>query len=218
MRIRARGPADSRPIDIPSAFRSRNPEETAFCERCASGRPPADEALVVDPASLGLRNVAVSLKSISEGLLPPLGQATLDNACCRFDPHVLFVPVGAKVVLKNSDPMSHASMISTLSGTALFTVTIPSGEKAETTAVEFPGILSVTCPIHSWMQAWLIGARHPYVAVTDAGGAARLDRVPAGSHDVVFWHERLGTAVRKAEVTAGQELRLDLDDSDFKKR
>ena len=60
--------------------------------------------------------------------------------------------------------------------------------------------------MHAWMQAWLIGARHPYVAVTDARGGARLDKVPAGSHDVVFWHERLGTAVRKAESPPGRTL------------
>jgi hypothetical protein len=201
--VRARAAAESRVADIPAGFRSRN---------------PPDEMWLVDPATLGVRDVAVSIKAIAEGLLPPLPRATLDNACCRFSPHVLFVPVGQKVLLKNSDPMSHATMISTLGGSTLFSVTIPSGETAETTTVDHPGILSVSCPIHAWMSAWLIGARHPYVAVTDAAGAARLAQVPAGTHDVVFWHQRLGSVSRSVAVAAGAETRLDLDDSAFTKR
>lgn len=211
VRVRARSPAESRKVQIPEGYRSRNPQEAAACDVW-------DERLVVDAKSLGLRNVAVSLKSVAEGLLPPLPRAALDNAGCCFVPHVLFAPVGAKLQLKNSDAMSHGTKLSSLGGTDLFTTTIPSGESAETTTVDAPGILAVTCPIHAWMSAYVIAARHPYVAVTDALGEARLAQVPAGSHDLVLWHEALGSHSRSVTVAAGQELRVDLEDSAFQKR
>lgn len=211
VQVRARSPAESRKVDISDAYRSRNPQEAAACDVW-------EERLVVDPKSLGLRNVAVSLRSVPEGLLSPLPSATLDNAGCCFVPHVLFAPVGSKLRLKNSDAMSHGTKLSSLGGTDLFTTTIPSGDSTETTTVDAPGILAVTCPIHAWMSAYVVAVRHPYVAVTDALGEARLSQVPAGSHDLVLWHEMLGSASRSVTVAAGQELRLDLDDSAFQKR
>jgi hypothetical protein len=211
VQVRARSPADSRKVDIAAAYRSRNPQEAALCDVW-------DERLVVDPKSLGIANVAASLRSISEGPRSALARATLDNAGCRFVPHVLFAPVGAKVLIKNSDAMSHGTMISSLGGTSLFTVTIPSGESVETTTIDAPCILSVTCPIHAWMQGWIIAVRHPYVAVTGDQGAARLDQVPVGAHDLVFWHEQLGTASRTVSVAAGSEHRVELDDSAFTKK
>jgi hypothetical protein len=211
VQVRARSPAESRKVDISDSYRARNPHEASLCDVW-------DERLVVDRASLGVRNVAVSVRSIAQGLLPPLGRATLDNAGCRFVPRVLFAPVGAKLLLKNSDAMSHGTMLSTLGGTALFTTTIPSGETADTTTIDVPGILSVTCPLHAWMQGWVVATRHPYVAVTGDLGEARLAQVPAGAHNLVFWHESLGTASRSVTVTAGQEQRVELDDSAFQKK
>jgi hypothetical protein len=79
----------------------------------------------------------------------------------------------------------------------LFTTTIPPGDSTETTTVDAPGILAVSCPIHSWMSAYVVPVRHPYAAVTDALGEARLSQVPAGSHDLLLWHETLGTVTRK---------------------
>lgn len=218
VQVRARTPAESRTAEIPSDYKARNPEDASFCGGCARQGSLPDETLLVDPKSLGIKNVAVSLKAIAEGLLLPLPRATLDNACCRFSPHVLFAPVGESIMLKNSDPMSHGTMIWTLSGVQLYSVMIPTGETTETNVVELSGILSVTCPMHSWMRASIIAVRHPYVALTGDGGEARLDHVPAGSHDLVFWHERLGTAARKVEVTASAEQRISLSDADFLKR
>jgi hypothetical protein len=209
--VRAREPAESRKVDISDGYRSRNPREAELCDVW-------DERLVVDPKSLGVANVAVSLRSVSEGALPPLPRATLDNAGCRFVPHVLFVPVGQKLLLRNSDAMSHGTKLSTLGGTDLFTTTIPTGDVTETTTVDAPGILAVTCPIHAWMSAYIIAVRHPYVGVTAPDGAARLVQVPAGAHDLLLWHEKLGSVTRKLMVTAGQEERVELDDSAFQKR
>jgi hypothetical protein len=68
------------------------------------------------------------------------------------------------------------------------------------------------------MRAWVLATRHPYVAVTGEDGDARLDRVPAGPHDLVFWHESLGSASRAASVTAGAEALIELSDGDFTRR
>jgi hypothetical protein len=216
--VRARAAAASRPVELPRDYVSRNPQEAELCRACASKGSLPDESLLVDAASLGVRNVAVSLRRMEEGLLPPLARATVDNACCRFEPHVAFTPVGAPFVLKNSDAMTHGTMIWTLAGTQLYSVIIPRGENVETTTVDVPGILSLTCPLHAWMRGFVIASRHPYVALTDARGAARLEKVPAGTHDLVLWHEALGTAARTVTVEASKESAVTLSDADFRKK
>jgi hypothetical protein len=216
--VRASAAAESRAATIPASFRARNPEEAAFCAGCAARGDLPEEDLVVDATTLGIRNVAVSLKAIAEGILPPLEPLTIDNACCRFVPHVGFAPVGSPLVVSNSDPMSHAILIATLGGTQLYMATIASGDTARTTRVETPGILDVSCPIHPWMRAWIVATRHPYVAVTGASGEARIDRVPAGTHEVVLWHEQLGSAASTVTVAADAVARVLLGAGDFRRR
>jgi hypothetical protein len=216
--VRARElPEAPPPLVLPEAYAKRNPEDAAFCGSCLARGTLADERLVVDATTRGVKDVAVSLRSIAEGPRPPLARATLDNACCRFEPHVGFAPVGAPVTVSNGDPVSHAVVFTTLGGTQTWMTTIPAGAKTDSPPLEAPGILLATCPIHTWMQAWIIGVRHPYVAVTDAGGAARIDQVPAGTHEVVFWHAALGRASRTVVVEPGEDAHAGLTDADLVK-
>jgi len=115
--------------------------------------------------------------------------------------------------------MSHAAMFWTLSGRSSTAWTIPSERRPDTTVVDVPGILEVTCPIHQWMRAWIVASRHPYVAVTDELGEAASDRVPGGSQELVFWHERLGPAPGGPPPSSRVwKLRIGLSDGDFEKR
>ena len=42
------------------------------------------------------------------------------------------------------------------------------------------------------MRAWVVVARHPFYAVTGAGGEFELGTLPAGSYTLNVWHEDSG--------------------------
>jgi hypothetical protein len=123
----------------------------------------------------------------------------------RFIPHVLAVPLGATVDFPNLDPIFH-NAFSNFSGQPFDVGLYPPGT---TRAVTFrhPGVVRVFCNIHSTMSAVIAVLRSPYFAVSDAGGAFRIDGVPAGDYRLQLFHERateegLQALTRKLSVPA----------------
>jgi hypothetical protein len=53
------------------------------------------------------------------------------------------------------------------------------------------------------MNSWLIVTDAPFYAVTDAEGEFSIDGMPAGTHKVEFWHEKLGK--NKGEITVAED-------------
>ncbi len=48
---------------------------------------------------------------------------------------------------------------------------------------------SVECDIHPWMNSWIWVSDNPYVAVTKADGSYSIGGLPAGTYNVIMWHE-----------------------------
>lgn len=216
-RVRFAGDAPAtRPLVLADGFRRRAPADAAFCDSCAAKGEFVDESLLVDPASKGVRDVAVALRKVDAGRRPPLARATLDNRGARFSPRVVFAPVGEPLILKNSDPIEHATALSAYGGALLCNLALAPGKTQDSPRLLEPGIYVVTCPLHDWMRSTVVAVRHPYAAATDRDGLAALDLVPPGAHTVTFWHETLGTAVRKVDVKADATVELDLTSADFK--
>jgi hypothetical protein len=208
----------SRPIELSEGFRRRAPEDAALCDACAKKGAFFDESLLVDRETKGVKKVAVALREPPTGRRAPLPRATLDNFGAAFRPRLLFAPVGEPVVLKNSDPIQHATALATLDGVVLCnTATPPNEERASPTLLN-PGVYVATCPLHDWMRATIVATRHPYVAATDAFGRATFDDAPIGAQTVVFWHETLGVATRKVEILEDRVATIELRSTDFKAR
>ena len=51
------------------------------------------------------------------------------------------------------------------------------------------------------MKTYISVMDHPYFDVTGTDGMFKIENVPAGTYEVVAWHEKLGT--QKASVTVG---------------
>jgi plastocyanin len=160
---------------------------------CAKDAPILSERLVVDDASKGVKNVlvyipkptAVNEEARSNALT---AQLVFDQTRCKFEPHVLTVMTGAKVELRNSDPVNH-NINSRLKNNAFNKLLSASQEVAQPTdaAERSPGEL--TCDIHPWMKAYWMVLDNPYSAVTDPKGNFEIKNVPAGTQKVVVWQE-----------------------------
>ncbi|SIO67283.1 Polysaccharide lyase family 4, domain II [Singulisphaera sp. GP187] len=162
-------------------------------EYCAKDQPIKTERLIVDAGSKGVKNVLVYIpKPTAVNPEAKSGAATaevvFDQSKCIFEPHVLAVMTGAKILLKNSDPVNH-NVNSKLKNNGTNPNVPPSSELPFVTqgGEKTPG--EVVCDIHSWMKAYWMVTDSPYFAVTDEKGNFEIKNVPAGTQKVVVWQE-----------------------------
>lgn len=164
---------------------------------CGKDAPIKSERLVVDPATKGVKFALVYIPKPT-AVNPEAKSAAastdvvFDQKNCVFEPHVLGVMAGSKVVLKSSDPVTHNvgaklkvnnQFNSTLSAGSTMPYTPGSPERT-------PAL--VVCDVHPWMQAYWMVLDNPYYAVTDEKGNFEIKNVPAGTQKVVVWQEAVG--------------------------
>lgn len=182
--------------DVPAAF--TNPiREKGKAEKdpevCAKDAPIANEALMVDKETKGVKFVLVYLSkptAVNDDAKKAAhdSKPVFDQVHCTFEPHVMAMMADQQITLKSSDPVNHnvnvklknSSFNSTIAPNASAPFT-PSG--AERT----PG--PVVCDIHPWMKSYWMVLDHPYYAVTDDKGNFEIKNVPAGTQKVVVWQE-----------------------------
>ena len=169
-------------------------------EKC--GSEAVIEKVVVG-ANKGLANAVVSVPG-AKGAKAAKG--AVDQKGCKFVPHVVVMTPG-EIEIKNSDGILH-NIHTYSTANASINKAQPKFKKVMTEKFEKPEIIKVQCDAHSWMQGWVVVQAHRYYAVTDEGGAFKLDNVPAGKHKVEVWHETLGKMTQEVEVKAGAPTKV----------
>jgi hypothetical protein len=160
-------------------------------EVCApGGQPRPQELLVVDGASKGIANIVVFARNASrvhESAVPSTDPIEFDQKQCVFLTHVLGVPVGAEIHIKNSDLVGHNTKIDGSS----FNQMIPSsGVVNYTPAKEQAMPVGVHCSVHPWMIAYMLPRKNSYFAVTAKDGSFEIPNLPAGEEiELQVWHE-----------------------------
>jgi plastocyanin len=158
------------------------------------------EDLVLSPQK-ELRNAVVWLDNpppnVTAVTLPQ--KVEMDQNKCVFIPHVVIVPAGGTVDFLNSDRLLH-NIHTTPKINPAINRTQPKDRTIPFT-FEKPEIVRINCDLHSWMQAWVVVAAHPFYAITGAEGQFSFDNLPPGEYKLHVWHERLGTV--PASVTVG---------------
>lgn len=167
-----------------------------------------NESLLVGPRH-GLQNVVVMIagarRETSEN---PLKNLVLDNRNCAFVPHVQIAPVGSEVLLLNSDPILH-DVHARLGSETLFNEGLPTWRQVKKRLTR-TGIITIQCEVlHTWMSAYIVVTASPYFAVTGEKGEFVIERVPAGTHKIEVWHEKLGAQSKTVTVVSGDTLRTD---------
>lgn len=145
------------------------------------------QALLVGP-SRGVKNTVVYLEGVERGKKAP--DFELDNARCLFVPHVSAVVPGARVRVKNADPILHNTH-GFQERVTVFNVALPNKDQVVdiTPRIRKVGVIEVQCDAHTHMRAWIVVRDNPYFALTDDGGQFRITDIPPGRYRVVAWHE-----------------------------
>jgi len=177
---------------------------------CADGEhvDDQDRSLMIGE-KLGIANVVVSLKVKDAKVEIPKKPVIFNQASCRFEPHIMVVPVGSTVGFQNSDKCVHNVHLYAFKNTG-FNRAVPTGKDVKGTFKRAEAI-KVSCDIHPWMSGYVVVTDATHWAVTDAEGGFSLKGLPAGEYELEIWHEKLGRAKTMVSVKgdgSGEPLEL----------
>jgi hypothetical protein len=146
------------------------------------------ERLIVGPGQ-GVANTVVFLKDISSGkpMDLPEQRRYLDQKHCRYEPHILLVPVNGTLHMVSSDAVLHTIH---MDGAATFNLPFPFPNHVVSRDMPEVGLVNLRCNGgHTWMNAEMLVVSHPYYSVTNESGKFELSNVPPGKYEIVAWHE-----------------------------
>jgi len=153
-----------------------------------------------------LRHVVVYVKDAPHMTVAPM-RAEIHQRNENFVPRVVAVTVGSIVDFPNDDPIYHN--VFSLSRTKTFDLgRFPKG-KSRGERFDKAGVVKVFCQIHSHMSATVMVFDHPWFAIPDERGMFDLSGVPAGTHQITAWHERLGDTTLPLRVDPGRPATID---------
>jgi hypothetical protein len=162
-------------------------KEPQICD--PDGQKHRDLERLIISANNGVANTVVFLKNVTEGKAMDLPETRrlLNQKSCRYEPHVLLVPLQGNLQVKSSDPTLHTVH---MSGAAEYNLPFPFKDMTIQRTMTREGLVDLRCNAgHVWMNAEMMVAPHPYYAVTDQEGNFTITQVPPGTYEIVAWHE-----------------------------
>lgn len=163
-----------------------------------------DETLIVNPVNKGIKNVIVAVYTGRGGSKlddMPAGTTThtLANQDCRFEPHVIVAQAGDKLEVTNPDVVSHNANLPFFDNKPE-NFTIPAGQAKTVDLVKpEPGVITVACNIHPWMQAKLVVLDHPFGAISNEDGDLIIKGLPVGE-ELVFRANHEAGSIKEVEI------------------
>ncbi len=164
---------------------------------------------VVCRALPSCRGAVVYVEKIPGRAWAPGLPATMDQVDLAFVPHVLPVTTGTTVTFPNSDDVRH-NVFSASRAKRFNLGTYPRGV-TKRLVFDVPGVVELLCNVHAEMSAYIIVADSPYAAVIQADGTYVFENVPAGTFNVVAWHERLSPRRQAVTVRDRESVALDFE-------
>jgi plastocyanin len=169
------------------------------------GDAKADPALIVANDG-GIKNAVIQVAGLKEGRTPAK-EAELDQVKCEYVPHVLVIPAGGAVKIKNSVGILH-NVHTVSKDNKPFNRAQPKFLKEISETFSKPEMIAVRCDVHGWMSGWIVVTDNAFYEVSQADGAFKLADLPAGKHSVEVWHEKLGKLTQEVEVKAAESINV----------
>ena len=162
---------------------------------CGASHP--NRAVPTNTNTIG--SCVVYLEKVKEGKAFSTGKFTLDQHGCEFLPHIQALPLGASLVVSNSDGVIHNYHI-TKGAENIMNEAQPVDGPAHEVKITTAGLLSIGCDVHPWMKGFLFVAENPYYVVSDSTGAFAITDIPEGNYEVVLWRDNWNVdAIKNAE-------------------
>jgi plastocyanin len=176
----------------------------------AAGRPAIGDLAAPTADPIDRRHCVVYLKFGPSEAFGQLrrGRVRMDQRGEQFVPHLLAITAGTFVEFPNNDTTFHNVFSFARGGNAFDLGRYPPGRTGGH-KFDTPGIVPVSCDIHSHMSAYILVFSHPFFAVTDDDGRYSIGGVPPGTYTLIVWSE-LGHADDK-QISVGEGETVDAD-------
>jgi len=149
-----------------------------------------------------VKNAVIQIVDL-KGPISAAKQAVLDQVKCEYVPHVLVIPAGSTVQIKNSDGILHNVHTFSEKNTP-FNRAQPKYLKEFSAKFAKPEVISVRCDVHGWMSGWIVVTESPFFDVTPADGGFKMENIPVDKYTLEVWHETLGKTTQSVEVKSGE--------------
>jgi hypothetical protein len=177
---------------------------------------PNPNAPRIDPATLAMADVVVFLRGVDLKKSRPWDHPPV--AIEQRDRHLLvrqgeassnvgWVRLGDTIEVTNYD--SHFHMLRGR-GASFFSLPLPQPNLPSRRRLDKPGVVELSSgAFFFWMHGYLLVDRHPYHTRTNARGEFALEKVPAGSYDVVCWLPNWTVATTSRDPETGFIIQAD---------
>jgi plastocyanin len=202
-------------FNVSVQFSGTPPEPKAIVMRSAPQcaklheEPVYDRAVVVQNGRLA--NAVVWVEAGLEGLsFPPRKEPmVIDQKGCLYTPRVAVVTVGQPVEFRNSDPEPHNVHIKAKANRGANFMLNRTGTSRSVTFTVPEVAVTVGCDVHPWMVAHVVVLPHPFGAVTNGAGSARIGPLPPGEYTVAVWHEVFGKREQRVRLEPRAEASVE---------
>lgn len=195
------------------------------------GTPPPEKPLPLDPMcgklhpnskpttrfyvtgkDAGLADVFVHVTKGLEGKTFPTpdSQVLIDQVDCEYTPYITSAQTNQKIAVRNSDPLLH-NVHPTPAVPGNKESNLAQLPKAKDLLFTFPNpevLLRFKCDVHPWMFAYVGVVDHPFHAVSDADGAFKLAKLPAGTYTIEAFHRKGGKQTKEVKVDESGEVNV----------
>jgi plastocyanin len=131
---------------------------------------------------------------------PPRDHYVVGQMNKAFVPNFSVIPLGADVEFPNWDKFSHNVFSRSAAAPAFDLDRYPFGF-AKRRTFDKVGVVQIFCNIHPSMHAVIVVTPNRFAARADADGNFQISGVPAGTYQLVAWHERCDE--QRQAVTVG---------------
>ena len=156
----------------------------------------------VNPSNT-LPNVFLYIESVP-GHFPTPPPATLTQAGCMYEPHVLGLMVGQELFIVSKDPTTHNVHFMSKINRAWNETQEPGAPPLMHRFTRPEIMIPIHCNKHPWMSAYLGVVSNPFFTVTGDEGTYAIKGLPPGEYTLHAWTATFGTQEQKVTVRAGE--------------
>ncbi len=174
-------------------------------DQAVCGDTVPNEEIIVDAAG-HVANAVVIVAGVAwpADVTPP----TMNNIGCLFVPHVQIAPTRSELEITSEDETLHSTHSYDDRNRTDFNIAMPFAGMKVTRPLRRPGVVRVECDSHAWMRGWIV-VSNDVSAASASDGRFTIEGVPAGTHELSIWHERLGGQPQSVTVTAGETVEVE---------
>jgi plastocyanin len=143
--------------------------------------------------------------------------ATMRQLNRRFDPELLIVAAGSKVLFPNFDPLFHN--IFSLSPVQPFDMGYYAEGKSRELTFSRPGIVQIYCHVHPEMYGVIVVTQSKWTAKPAPDGTFSFASVSPGEYKAVVWQRSSGLIHKNISVPTNGQVRVNfiLPDDDMER-